>query len=89
MTRLTHDRGSLRNDDRLDVTALAIQWFQEQAAADQKVRKADRLREMIAATVADEDGWALLNPTRQALGMTIEQARRAEAMSGGKSASWI
>ena len=89
MTRLTHDRGSLRNDDRLDVTALAIQWFQEQAAADQKVRKADRLREMIAATVADEHGWMLMNPTRQAMGMTLEQARQAEVMSGGKSASWI
>ena len=36
LTRLTHDRGCLIHDDRVDVTAMAIQWFQEQAALDQK-----------------------------------------------------
>ena len=32
LTRLTHDRGSLLHDDRCDATAMAIAWFQEQAA---------------------------------------------------------
>ena len=38
MTRLTHDRGSLMHDDRIDAVAMAVQWFQEQAALDQKAR---------------------------------------------------
>ena len=68
---------------------MCVQWFQEQAAQDQKIRYNDRMKEMIAATVADDDGWMLLNATRQAMGMTLEQARRAEVMDGGKGGSWI
>lgn len=89
LTRLTHDRGSLAHDDRLDAVATAIGWFQEQAAQDQKVRAADRLTELIEATVADENGWMLMSPDRQAFGLSLEQARRAEAMGDGKSSSWI
>ena len=89
LTRLTHDRGSLLHDDRLDAVAMAVQWLQEQAAQDQKIRAQDRMAEIIAATVADEDGWMLMSPDRQAMGMTLEQCRRAEAMSDGGAHSWI
>lgn len=89
LSRITHDRNCLLHDDRLDVTAMCVQWFQEQAAQDQKVRFNDRALELVAATVADENGWMLLNPTRQAMGMTIEQAKQAEVMDGGRGGSWI
>ena len=89
MSRITHTKNSLLHDDRLDVLGMAIGWFVEQAAQSQKIRFNDRQAELIAATVADEDGWMLLNPTRQAMGMTIEQAKRAEVMDGGRGGSWI
>ena len=47
------------------------------------------MAEIIAATVADENGWMLMSPDRQAMGMTLEQCRRAEAMSDGGAYSWI
>jgi len=43
----------------------------------------------MAATIADDDGWALLNTQRQAMGMTLEQAQRAESMSDPGYHSWI
>ena len=89
ITRLTHDRGSLLHDDRVDALAMACAWFQEQAAQNQYVRQQDRMLEMIAATVADDEGWALMNTQRQAMGMTLEQAKRAESMSDPGYHSWI
>jgi len=89
LTRLTHDRGSLLHDDRADVVAMAIAWFQEQAAQNQYVRQQDRMMEMMQAMVADDNGWMLMNATRQAMGMTLEQARRAEARSNSSYNSWI
>ena len=77
------------HDDRVDAVAMAVAYFQEQAAQNQYVRQQDRMLEMIAATVADEDGWALLNTQRQAMGMTLEQAQRSEAMSDPGYHSWI
>ena len=89
LSRLTHDRGALLHDDRADSTSMAVAWFQEQAAQNQYIRQEDRLLEMIQATVQDQDGWALMNATRQAMGMTLEQARQAEARSDGGYNSWI
>lgn len=88
LSRLTHDRGSLLHDDRLDAVAMAVQWFQEQAAQDQKVRANDRLLEYLEASFEDSAGNLLLTADRQAMGMTIEQARQAEVMDGG-GGSWI
>ena len=84
MTRLTHDRGSLIHDDRLDSWAMALAWFQEQAAQDQMQQQAARHGEWLEAMLGDEIETALLSVDRLALGMTVEQARAA---SGG--ASWI
>ena len=89
LTRLTHDRGALLHDDRADAVSMAVAWFQEQAAQNQYVRQQDRLLEMIQATTADDNGWMLMNATRQAMGMTLEQARRAEARSDSSYNSWI
>jgi hypothetical protein len=89
LTRLTHDRGSLLHDDRADVLSMAIAWFQEQAAQNQWIRQEERLQAIMEATVADENGWALLNVQRQAMGMTLEQAQRAESMSDPGYHSWI
>lgn len=89
LTRLTHDRGSLLHDDRVDSLSMAVAWFQEQAAQNQYLRQQDRLLEMMEATVADDNGWMLMNATRQAMGMTLEQARRAEARSDSSYNSWI
>ncbi|MAB74942.1 MAG: DNA maturase B [Verrucomicrobiales bacterium] len=89
LSRLTHAKGSLLHDDLIDVTATAAQWLQEQAAQDQHVMKEARFLEMIEATIADEDGWMLMNPDRQALGMTIEQCKQAEMLNGSRGGSWI
>lgn len=86
MTRLTHDRGSLLHDDRIDALAMAVQWFQEQAAQDQQVRARDRSRELLLASIEDADGYALMNVQRQAMGMTLEQCQRAD---GAEFGSWI
>ena len=84
MTRLTHDRGSLIHDDRLDSWAMALAWFQEQAAQDQMQQQAARHGEWLEAMLGDDMETAVLSVDRLALGMTVEQARSA---SGG--ASWI
>ena len=89
MSRITHAKGALMHDDRLDALAMAVGWFVEQAAQSQKIRFNDRQAELIAATIADEDGWMLLNATRQAMGFTLEQARRAEVLDGGKGGNWM
>ena len=84
MTRLTHDRGSLLHDDRLDAVATAIQWLQEQAAQDQKIQMRERATELLHAEFEDETGYALMNLTRQALGMSLEQAKQAEVRGGSR-----
>ena len=86
LTRLTHDRGSLMHDDRIDAVAMAIQWFQEQAALDQKARARDRSKELLLASIEDENGWALMSVQRQAMGLTLEQCHQAESKNFG---SWI
>ena len=86
MTRLTHDRGSLLHDDRIDVVAMAVQYFQEQAALDQKQRARDRSKELLLASVEDSNGWALMSVQRQAMGMSLEQCQQAESGSQG---SWL
>lgn len=87
LTRLTHDRGSLLHDDRIDAWAMAIQWFQEQAAQDQQVRQSARLTELLEAHLADWNGHILMTPDRAAMGMSLEQARVADAATTGTS--WI
>lgn len=86
MTRLTADRGSLLHDDRLDAWAMCIQWFQQQAAQDQRTQQQARLQELLEAEVADFRGRVLMTADRAAMGMSIEQARMADA---GGSYSWI
>ena len=86
MTRLTADRGSLLHDDRIDAWAMCIQWFQQQAAQDQNVRRDARQVELLEAMVADWRGNALLTPDRMAMGMSLEQARMADA---GQGCSWL
>lgn len=88
LTRLTHDRGSLLHDDRLDAWAMAIQWFQEQAAQDQRQRQSARHRELLEAHFADWTGHLLMTPDRAAMGMTLEQARASDA-AAGSGGSWI
>lgn len=88
LTRLTHDRGSLLHDDRLDAWAMAIQWFQEQAAQDQRQRQSMRHRELLEAHFADWTGHLLMTPDRAAMGMTLEQARASDA-AAGSGGSWI
>ena len=86
MTRLTADRGSLLHDDRLDAWAMCIQWFQQQAAQDQRTQQQARLQELLEAEVADFRGRVLMTADRAAMGMSLEQARMADA---GGAHSWI
>jgi hypothetical protein len=65
---------------------MAVQYFQEQAALDQKQRARDRSKELLLASVEDSNGWALMNVQRQAMGMTLEQCQRSES---GEQGSWI
>lgn len=48
MTRITKDRGALAHDDRLDVLAMACQYWVEQMAADADVEIAIRREELMA-----------------------------------------
>jgi len=87
-TRLTSAKGSIRHYDRLDVVSLGVEFFQGQAAQDQEVKASERYTEWLYAQVEDSNGKALMNATRLAMGMTLEQAKRAAAgdVSG---ANWL
>lgn len=87
-TRLTEDRGSLLHDDRLDAFAMAVAFFQEQAALDDRKQAGVRANEMFLAMIADDLGHTLMSVDRQAMGMTLEQAKRA-ATGNSSGASWI
>jgi len=87
LTRLTHDRGSLLHDDSIDAVAMALAWFQEQAAQDQHVRQQARATEYLEACLEDAYGHVVMTPQRMAMGMSLEQARLAD--SGPEGASWI
>ena len=47
MTRLTKDRGSLAHDDRIDVLAMAVQYWVEQMAADADALMDERKAELL------------------------------------------
>jgi hypothetical protein len=85
LTRLTHDRGSLIHDDRLDAWAMCIQWLQEQAAQNQYEQKSVRTTELLNAMFEDDTGHVLMDATRMGMGMSLEQAKMADA----GNASWI
>ena len=88
LSRITYDRGSLMHDDQIDALAMAVMWFQQQAALSAEVTRRDRAKELLLASIEDSDGWALMNVQRQAMGMSLEQCQKAEG--GGKSwGSWI
>jgi hypothetical protein len=87
MTRLTHDRNSLLHDDKLDSVAMAIAYFVEQAAQDQRKMQSKHDTEYMLAMFEDWKGQVLLTPQRLALGMTLEQAKRAEGRKKGRN--WI
>jgi hypothetical protein len=79
MSRLTAEKGALLHDDRLDCLAMAVAWFQEQAALNQLVHHADRRQELLEASLEDEFGFSMLNAQRLAMGMSLDQAQRSEA----------
>ena len=85
MSRLTQERGALYHDDRLDCWAMAVAYFQEQAALDQKIQHEDRRLELLLASFEDDLGNVLMTPDRLALGLTLEQARKADAGAAGAS----
>lgn len=88
LTRVTYDKGCLLHDDRLDAFAMACAWFQEQAAQHQEERAQERRITFLENCVADKrDAPVLLTADRLAMGMTLEQARRADA--GGRKGNWI
>lgn len=87
-SRITYEKGALVHDDRLDVVAIAVQWFQEQAAQIQEEISESRKTELLMAEIEDSNGMILLTPDRLAMGMTLEQARRASA-GGRVQGSWM
>lgn len=87
-SRLTESKGSLRHYDRLDVTAMAVEFFQGQAAQDQEKRADDRCSEWVQAQAEDHSGYAVLNASRLAMGMSLEQAKMAAA-SDLSGQGWI
>lgn len=89
LTRLTHDRGSLLHDDRVDALAMAIAWLQEQAAQDQNKAMSNRAQELLEAQFEDRMGYLLMTPDRLAMGMTMEQARQSEAATVHGDHSWL
>lgn len=87
MTRITHERNSLLHDDKLDVVAMAVAYFVEQAAQDQEKMNERHHDEYMLAQFEDWKGQILLTPQRLAFGMTLEQAKRAESRKKGRN--WI
>lgn len=88
LTRVTYDRGALRHEDRLDAFAMACAWFQEQVAQRQEEQQTQRRIEFLENCVTDrDDGYVLLTADRLAMGMTLEQARQAEA--GNVQGNWL
>lgn len=87
LTRITHERNSLLHDDKLDVLAMAVAYFVEQAAQDQVKMNERHQDEYMLAQFEDWKGQVLLTPQRLAFGMTLEQARRAESRKKGRN--WI
>ena len=85
MTRLSHARGCLLHDDRLDAWAMCVQYFQEQAAQNQLTRRSERTTEMLEAMFADETGRCTMNAQRMAMGMSLEQAQFSDV----GEASWL
>lgn len=85
VSRLTEERGALLHDDRIDVVALGVEYFQEQAALDDQVQKAIHEHEALLAEFEDErTGLVVMTPDRLAMGMSLEQAKRAHAMTSGR-----
>ena len=68
---------------------MAIAWLQEQAAQDQHRAMASRAQELLEAGFEDSMGYLLMTLDRQALGMTVEQARQSEAATVHGDHSWI
>ena len=87
MTRLTHDRNSLLHDDKLDSLSMAIAYFVEQAAQDQRKMQSQHTQAYLEAQFADWKGQILMTPQRMAFGMTLEQAKKAE--SRRKGSNWL
>lgn len=87
-SRITYDKGCLVHDDKLDAVSIGVQWFQEQAAQIQEQVSEARRLEMLMAGIEDDNGRTLMSIDRLAMGMTLEQARRADARSGGHG-SWM
>jgi hypothetical protein len=73
MTRITKQRGALAHDDRLDVLAMAVQYWVDQMAADADVQIASRKEELLDTELdkfmshmnvgnkdSQETGWLVL-----------------------------
>jgi hypothetical protein len=69
MTRITKQRGALAHDDRLDVLAMAVQYWSDQMAADAdteiRTRKEELLEEELDKFM---DGFNFGNKPRESLG---------------------
>jgi hypothetical protein len=62
LSRITTERGALVHDDRIDALALALQFFTEAAAQDQRKAQATRqeeLEEMARQAFLDEAGASI------------------------------
>lgn len=73
MTRITKTRGALAHDDRLDVLAMAVQYWVDQMASDADVQIASRKEELLDTELdkfmshmnvgnkdSQETGWLVL-----------------------------
>lgn len=77
LTRITRDRGAIVHDDRLDALAIAVGYWVEQMALDQKerqdTRRDEQLRREIQATIdAAALGFAVMMGSTAGLGETSD-----------------
>ena len=79
MTRLTADRGSLGNDDRLDALAMAVSYWVESVAQDTERQMATRKEELLSAEVRNMKDKA-------SLGLAVFTDGSSK---GSKGISWI
>jgi hypothetical protein len=79
LTRLTADRGSLANDDRLDALAMAVSYWVESVAQDTERQMATRKEELLSAEVRNMKDKA-------SLGLAVFTDGSSK---GSKGISWI
>jgi len=89
MSRMCREKGAVRHDDRLDALAQGVKYFTDAMSISAqeviKQRKREDWNDMLEAFL--DDPQTAVN--HLALGMNLEQRRKARGFTKGQSPTWI